>query len=172
MSDMIKPKDRAQMDSKWQEGINLHKFIDQFADDHPLNKKAISLFRKEQGKYAPVTLDIYQDYLLFSHWQKFTQESYVDFSQRIYAMIRSEPVQEFHPLTRLQAMADGSWLESYVSKKALQEVFMRMDARARFNDSFTQAIDDLEPYESELTDLFLEFFPEINKAVEEFCFCD
>lgn len=164
MSDMIKPKDMSSLDDHWKPGIDLHKFIDRFADEHELNRRAIALFRAEQGKYAPVTLDIYQDYLLFKTWDHFTTLDYGAFAQKVYRQILAADDNGFTPLIRLKRMSTGRWLESYRGKQAIRSVFERMDHRARFSHAFSQAVEQLDPYEAELTALFLEFFPQMVEA--------
>ncbi len=164
MADMIKPKDMTRLDERWKAGVELHKFIDQYADAHDLNRQAVALFRADQGKYAPVTLDIYQDYLLYKAWDDFCDLEYSAFAQMVYGNILEVDDDGFTPLIRLKRMSSGQWLESYRGKAAIQSVFERMDHRARFSHAFSQAVEQLDPYEAQLTELFGQFFPQMVVA--------
>jgi len=68
---ITKPQER-DFDSKIQVGIQLHRMIDEFTDDHPIVKESLSRLRKHQGKYAPVVLDICYDHLLARNWDKYS----------------------------------------------------------------------------------------------------
>ena len=52
-------------------GIDLHRFIDDFTDQHPLTKAAKARIRPFTGKYSAVALDLLGDYFLQQNWDQF-----------------------------------------------------------------------------------------------------
>ena len=52
-------------------GIDLHRFIDDFTDQHPLTKSAKARIRPFTGKYSAVALDLLGDYFLQRNWDQF-----------------------------------------------------------------------------------------------------
>ncbi len=172
LCDMLKPRDVSALDPRWERGLELHRFIDTYADDHQANREAVRIIRASQGKYAPVALDIYQDYLLHQSWSLYTEQEYGAFAQMCYSIILLQPAGDFKPLSRLQSMASAAWLRQYQTPEALQTVFDRMQRRTRFQDSFATAVADLSKQESELMELFREFFPDMIAAARDFCSCE
>lgn len=63
-----------------QQGIKLHRAIDNFTDNHLVTLKSKERLRIHFGKYAPVVVDIFYDHFLAICWEK-----YADRSLRIYA---------------------------------------------------------------------------------------
>jgi len=170
--DMVKPRDMPALDPRWESGLQLHRFIDSYADEHEANREAVRIIRSSQGKYAPVSLDIYQDYLLHQSWDLYTEQEYGAFAQMCYSVILLEPTGDFKPLRRLQSMANAGWLRQYQTLEALQTVFDRMQKRTKFRDNFATAVADLTEHEDELMRLFRTFFPQMIAAARDYCFCD
>ena len=51
-------------------GVELHRFIDHFTDEHHASKEVKSHLRLVAGKTAPIALDLLGDYFLHKHWSK------------------------------------------------------------------------------------------------------
>lgn len=51
-------------------GVELHRFIDHFTDEHQASKEVKSHLRLVAGKTAPIALDLLGDYFLHKHWDK------------------------------------------------------------------------------------------------------
>lgn len=52
-------------------GVQLHRHIDSFTDNHLLTREAIKVLRPELGKVAGIALDLFGDYFLHKHWKDF-----------------------------------------------------------------------------------------------------
>ena len=70
-------------------GIDLHRFIDDFTDEHPLTKVAKARIRPYTGKYSAVALDLLGDYFLQRNWERFRQLQASSAQQSLTAFIAS-----------------------------------------------------------------------------------
>ena len=67
-------------------GIQLHRRIDSFTDEHALFKASKRFFYERFQKYSGILVDIYFDHLLARDFQRYHQESLWSFSQKVYAI--------------------------------------------------------------------------------------
>src|SRR6478672_11877344 len=64
VSDFVKGKAKFLFSGKIQNGINLHRQIDEFTDTHPATKKAKEFFRPDYRLYSGAIVDILYDHFL------------------------------------------------------------------------------------------------------------
>lgn len=79
--DFVKGKDYSHLPELIQEGVLLHRQIDDFIDHHPLvTELRLHLF-SELPKIAGIAIDLYFDHLLAKNWHKYhtrSLESFID----------------------------------------------------------------------------------------------
>jgi len=168
MTDMIKPAEQKEWPESLYPGIELHHFIDDFTDDHPVNKELRILLRPHFRKYAGVALDLYYDFILFRHWEKWGQYPFEEFREKQYRTIRTF-FDYVPPRLRLRIvdMTAGDFLNTYTTLPGQAFAFQKMDERANFHTGFSEAIDVLPQVIDELDRGFQSFFPEIYEATRE-----
>ena len=172
MADFISNKKLAGLPHGVRKGVELHRKIDTYTDQHPLVRKGTQRLRKKHGKYAPVLIDIFYDYILANNWNKYSTETLDAFTQRVYGILEKWiGVMPEKLRKRLPGMIAGNWLSQYGRLEGLEFVLERMDKRTRFPSNFTGASADLLAdyalYETE----FNQFFPEVISYVEIQCRC-
>ena len=64
ISDFVKGKKKFNYPERILGGINLHRAIDEFTDDHPVNKAVAKIFRPAYGLYSGALLDVVYDHFL------------------------------------------------------------------------------------------------------------
>ncbi len=149
-------------------GIDLHRQIDQFTDDHPAVKEAVKIFKETQGKYAPVIVDIAFDHFLAANWQKYHQQELNDFAMDFYEIMTKhqallpEKVQFILPRMRTQ-----NWLYEYQYLDGIQKAFEGVSRRASFASNMANARIGLERNYDELQFQFDTFFEDIITFVKE-----
>jgi acyl carrier protein phosphodiesterase len=170
IGDMIRPMEKPALSQTMQKGLELHHFIDHTVDGHPVYKEAIQLLRSSQGKYAPVVLDIFCDFLLTDHWAYFSVFSYAEFKEKIYRdLIRTNPFPADHTLyQRIHTMVDRDFLASYSHSDRIPRVFDFLKKRAHFPHRFDQALADYLQHYPSLKEKFLLVFPEMVRYAYEF----
>ena len=64
LADLMHPKDVVELSPGVMRGIELHRFIDSYTDQHPEVRSCTRILHPVVHKYAPVVIDIYYDFLL------------------------------------------------------------------------------------------------------------
>ncbi len=168
LADFLKNKEVAQLPQSIQKGIDLHRKIDHFTDNHPLVRQGTKRLQPLHHKYSPVVIDVFYDYLLFKNWDHFSVLSFEDFSQKIYGILnRYDHIYPIRIKDRIQKMVNASWLYSYTSFNGLAFTFSKIKERVRFDNVLDQATlhlqNDLDLYNQE----FLVFFKELNDVTNQ-----
>lgn len=145
-----------------QMGIQLHRLIDTYTDQHPIVRQGTERLRPSQGKYAPVVIDILYDHLLAVNWEKYSTISLADFAKKQYVLL--EENLEILPKKlqkNLPKMISGNWLEGYGQEKGIRYTLERMDERTKFPSSFVTAFDTLQEFYDLFEEEFNRFYPEL-----------
>ena len=153
-------------------GIDLHKSIDSFTDQHPEVKACIVILRPTQGKYSPVIADILFDYFLTRNWHTYSDIELELFSSTVYKILE-ENCDTFPSKLRtmLPHMIEDDFLLSCKNETRLIKTFERLKKRVKFDNHFDTIISDLKKHHDELNLHFLAFFPDLIKHVNIFCNC-
>lgn len=168
MTDMIRPAEQRAWPAALQLGIELHHFIDDFTDEHPVNHELRIRLRPYFRKYAGVALDLYYDYILFRHWGEWGPLPFDEFRKKQYWIIGS--YLEYVPPRlhqQILSMTTGDFLNTYTTVEGQAFAFRKMDERSRFETGFSQATEILPEILDELERGFTAFFPEIYEATRE-----
>lgn len=172
ITDFLSPSELNQYEGEVMRGIELHKQIDSYTDQHSDSLKLRTMLRKRHGKYASVAVDLIWDYFLCRNWSVYSGVGLQEFADQSYEILiryrSSFPV-------RLDKMFDGmlenNFLLAYKNKDRMRNSLAWMDRRTRFPSNFVDAIHDLEENEAEMNRMFQSFFPDLITFVEEACSC-
>lgn len=163
VTDMLKGNVRQTIDRRFTVGIQLHREIDIFTDQHAsviaMKKKMLLRF----GRYTPVASDIFMDYLLYKNWNRYTDTPFQTFKTDVYQRLRSVvdllPQEVSH---RLGNMIDHDWLQVYTSREGINEVFDRMFFRLTKPEILSKGGDWLLDHVDLLESDFFIFFDAIR----------
>lgn len=173
IADFIGNADKKALSPQILEGINLHKSIDHFTDNHQAVKEAIKIIRPSQGKYAPVTIDILFDYILTQEWNQYSNHDLKVFTESTYSTLQSYT---HHYPAKLQEMLPrmiaDDFLMSCATEERLITTFQRVKRRAKFDNNFESGHEAMFDHYDDLNQLFHDFFPEILVHVNEYCDCN
>lgn len=172
LADHIRLSDESNYPEDIRRGIALHRKIDHFTDGHALVKKGIRRLHPHHHKYAPVVLDIFYDYFLANHWEKFSALSLHDFAQNTYRSLENNMHWMPPPLQqRLPRMIANNWLSSYATLEGIDFTFSRLKMRVSRPEHLENIVDTLLTHEAVLGEEFQQFFPEALLFVENECAC-
>jgi acyl carrier protein phosphodiesterase len=88
IADFVKGKQLYTYPTEIQQGIILHRKIDTFTDEHPLVCELNSLLKPSFGRYSPIILDMYFDYLLAKSFHHYSpNKSLLLFSWQFYGYL-------------------------------------------------------------------------------------
>lgn len=169
MGDWIKGKQYLSYSEQIQQGVLLHRFIDDYADKHEIFKKGIKRLRPAYGKYAGVVNDIFYDHLLIHQWKKYTPLPLNLYIENIHQLLLKhcsifpEKLQKVVPI-----LINNNRLASYQYLAGLKDALMRMKNYAGLPDKATEAIEILTLNYKCFLEEFDVFFEEIIPACKKF----
>lgn len=171
--DFIKGKLTPTRTASWSEeyrvGVELHRFIDSFTDSHPTVLRAKQVLARRHPKVAGVALDIYYDYFLAHHFSVYYEEDLAQFVQDAYALIlRNRALMPAAMLPMAEAMIRHDWLLHYKTIPGIRRSFEGLANRFPFMAAIRGAENELIRNERVYEDSFLEFYPGLKVASEEF----
>lgn len=143
-------------------GVILHRKIDSFTDHHPVVREGTALLHNTMGKYAPVVLDIYFDFLLSRNWHDFHNHALSEFCDISYdVLLKHRDSMSERVAARMEKMVSDRWLEKYQSYRGLERIFDFLHKRAKFESNLVAAPVVLRSLQDQLENIFLRFFPDI-----------
>ena len=159
----------ANWDADYVTGLKLHRFIDFYTDHHEVVREATHKAALTQGKLSGIVMDIYFDYFLAKHFDRFSAEPLFLYIRNTYALIeRNERfiTAEMAPMVR--SMIKQDWLTSYATLEGIDLTFHRLARRASFLAPLHNAMLELKENEAFYHEKFFAFFPELQREAEQF----
>lgn len=169
IGDGVKGKQALEYSENIQRGILLHRFIDQYTDQHKLTAEARKIIRPHFRKYAGVVLDVYFDHFLGVNWSAHHHEELEEFVPRVHKVLNGfedqmpEKTQRFFHYMKMY-----NWLVNYRELEPLSRVFMGMARRTPFESNMENAVPVLKMHYNEIHMVFDAFFPDLKNACVEF----
>ena len=166
LGDFLRQSETLGLPAPIQEGIMLHRKIDTFTDNHPVVRNGTARMRPFHGKYAPVVVDMYFDYLLAVQWRAYHELPLPLFSNKIYGILESQlHVMPDRLKERVPRMIAADWLSSYGTEEGMLFAFDRMQYRASRPDWFANAFQNLLNHWQPFLEDFEAFFPDLVSYV-------
>ena len=166
LGDFLTNKEVAKLPPRFQDGVRLHRHIDSFTDQHPLVRASAQRLRAVHGRYAPVILDVFHDYILANHWDTYTEVPLKDFTRGVYDVLLDHlPLMPDFLQQRLPLMVADDWLFRYGTDDGLRFTMSRLGRRSSAPAFFENALDSLHLHYQPLVEEFHAFFPQLaNEA--------
>jgi acyl carrier protein phosphodiesterase len=148
-------------------GIQLHRSIDSFTDQHSDVKKFIQLLKPGYGRYAGIVTDVFMDHFLASNWQNYSIYTLRQFSKHAHAVFLSNflllpfKVKQFLPF-----LIQHKRLESYAHRETMFHVLEIMSRRTSLPSKSEWAVQILHQEYDQFELLFRSFFAEMIEYVE------
>ena len=147
IADFVKGKQVLQYSPKIQKGILLHRKIDAYTDQHPIVREAAELLKPKHGRYAPIIMDVFYDYLLAKNWDKHHTRSLLQFSEEVYVYFKKNS-SLFPPQVQgfLPNMEQNNWLLNYGTLYGMKKSLEGLSRRAKYAHQLSDAVADLETH--------------------------
>lgn len=162
LGDYLRNTQVQQLPERMQAGVQLHRDIDSYTDQHPEVLKGVRRLYKRHSKYAPVIIDIFYDYLLSVNWPNYSDQPLEAFRQEVYDSLKRHlhlmpaPVNGYVP-----RMIADDWLATYGSHNGLAHTFRRLRQRTSKPKLINGAVESLASDFPSLNEEFNRFFPDI-----------
>ena len=164
ISDFVKGKRKFDYPVPIQNGIYLHRQIDNFTDFHPATARAKEFFRPHYRLYSGAFVDIVYDHFLATDQKQFNLNNPLEnFTQTTYFLLEKNALyfpdhfQKIFPYMRSQ-----DWLYEYRLKEGIRKSFAGLAYRARYLNESDVAFEVFNTYYDELKNCYDSFFPELK----------
>ena len=163
-SDFVKGKKKFEFSSGIQNGISLHRAIDNFTDFHPVTKEAKTYFKEAYGLYSGAFVDVVYDHFLANDRGEFPADSLADFAIETYESLQEVsgvmPERFKHMFTYMKRQ---NWLYNYQYTPMIKNSFEGLVRRARYLEESDTAFALFEKHYDSLKECYERFFPELKK---------
>jgi acyl carrier protein phosphodiesterase len=159
ISDFVKGKKKFEYPPAIQDGINLHRMIDQFTDTHEATAEAKKIFRPHYRLYSGAFVDVVYDHFLATDENEFTEDGLYDFSQSVYDSLREriswfpEPFALFFP-----HMQQHNWLFYYRNRWGIEKSMGGLVRRAAYLSEHETGFRLFEQHYQLLQDCYRHFW--------------
>lgn len=167
ISDYVKGKKKFDYSPGIQQGMDLHRAIDTFTDEHPVTKKAKEIFRPHYRLYAGAFIDVVYDHYLATDHSIFSDESLQAFAKETYETL--EPYSAVFPerfAMIFPYMRTQNWLYNYRERWGIEKSLHGVVRRAAYLTESATAFALFEEHYNELQNCYDEFFPELLVFVQ------
>ena len=166
IGDYIKGKEYKKYPEGIQQGILLHRQIDNFTDTHIITRTAKKIVRERYGLYSGVVIDIFYDHFLSANWEKYSDMPLRTYVRNRYRILDSGF--SMFPVgvkTWFPYFIKSNWLEAYTSFHGLIMVLKRMSYRTSLPDHSEYAVEQLQENYDLMSGYFEEFFEDLRDFV-------
>lgn len=170
ISDFVKGKKKFNYPVGIQNGIALHRAIDEFTDVHPVTKKAKEFFRPAYRLYSGAFVDVVYDHFLAldinefetpALLHQFTSQTYLILDENFSSL--PSPFCDFFPHMKLH-----NWLYNYQYLTGIERSFGGLSRRAAYINETDTAVVILNENYRELKDCYSLFFPAVKKFASNY----
>jgi acyl carrier protein phosphodiesterase len=123
ISDFVKGKKKFDYPAAVQKGIELHRMIDRFTDEHEATREAKKIFSPAYRLYSGAFVDVVYDHFLATDTTEFAdEESLFRFSQQVYNMLENDKEVFPEKFARMfPYMKEQNWLYNYRTRWGIEK---------------------------------------------------
>ncbi|MEQ8244210.1 acyl carrier protein phosphodiesterase [Fulvivirga sp.] len=168
IGDFVKGNQLNDFESEITRGVNLHRAIDEYTDQHPVVSKSKDKLREKYRHYSGVIVDIYYDHFLAKNWSDYHKTDLLTFTKQFYNAINN-----YHNILpkgakyMLPYMMENNWLYNYSKVEGISRALGGMSRRTKFDSKMDEAVVDLRAYYDEFEKEFKEFFVDLQSFVAQ-----
>ena len=169
ISDFVKGKKKYGYPPRILAGIDLHRAIDEFTDDHPVNKEISKIFRPAYRLYSAAMLDVVYDHFLAVELAALPQ-SFEDYTHAVYANLeKHKPVFPDVFNNIFPYMKQHNWLFNYLYAWGIEKSLAGLVHRSAYLSESRIAFELFNTRYDEIKAAFQVFFPMLkNFALKKF----
>lgn len=168
VSDFVKGRQKSVYAASVQTGIDLHRAIDTYTDNHPATAKAKQIFRADYRLYSGPIVDILYDHFLATDETIFPENSLLPFTETVYQTLEEETVHlPAHFLPVFTYMRIENWLYHYRTTEGIAKSLRGLVRRSAFLTDSTKAVDLFLSNYDELKACYADFFPAVKQTTKQ-----
>jgi len=140
ISDFVKGKKKYDYSSGIQKGIELHRRLDSFTDNHQATKEGKEVFRKNYRLYSGAILDVVYDHFLANDTDVFNDNFLYLFTQDVYKVLEEHSsILPLKFLGMLPYMKRDNWLLNYKERWGIERSMNGLVRRSLYMTDHTAA---------------------------------
>ncbi|HEV7782233.1 MAG TPA: ACP phosphodiesterase [Chitinophagaceae bacterium] len=159
ISDFVKGKKKFDYPPGIQNGIALHRAIDEFTDTHEATREAKEVFRSDYRLYSGAFVDVVYDHFLANDAAEFTEASLLDFSVSVYTSLEKQsPWFPEQFAVMFPYMKQHNWLYNYRTRRGTGKSLGGVVRRSVYLTESDTAFHLFEQHYQLLQDCFRHFW--------------
>ena len=162
--DFIKGSNLSHLPEVLQQGIQLHRKIDDFIDHHPVVHELLVELRPELPKVAGIAVDIYFDHLLAKNWKQFHPQPLEAYLEYFYSHANTDNKDysaDFR--TFLKAMIRHDWMSYYPDPDSIDKMCRGVSSKLSFESALVNGKAVFAMHEKRITACFFEYMSAANE---------
>ncbi len=169
IGDFVKGKNLAdKVGAKIAKGIELHREIDFFTDQHAIVNESKKRLRPKYRHYSGVIVDVFYDHFLAKNWNDYHTQLLPDFADHVYDVIQEHAaILPERVNLMMPYMIRGNWLVNYAKLEGIHRALTGMSRRTPYESKMDEATADLNEHYEEFREEFTAFFPNLQKHCNE-----
>lgn len=161
--DFVKGKDYTYLPQIVQDGVLLHRQIDDYVDNHPSVTALRLKLYKDLPKIAGVAIDLYFDHLLAKQWSRYHKQELFEFIDEFFVYASNKENLTFkennftYPkafIKLLERIQKHNLMKRYVKLEGLEMASNGLSRRISFENNLHQAAEVFNLHEKEISDAF------------------
>jgi acyl carrier protein phosphodiesterase len=168
ISDYVKGNKQYNYPIGIQQGIRLHRHIDQFTDTHAATYQGKQVFKSAVGLYAGAFMDVVYDHFLALDSNELDEKGWQDFVTEVYNQLNKHTAylpERFAPM--LPYMQLQNWLFNYRYRWGIEKSFGGLVRRAKYLTDAGPAFAQFEANYPFLQECYQQFFPDVKNFAEK-----
>jgi acyl carrier protein phosphodiesterase len=164
VSDFVRGKKKFDYPPRIQQGIALHRAIDDFTDTHDVTRRAKLFFKEAYGLYSGAITDVVYDYYLANDPLIFPGPTALEtFAQKTYGQVSDWQAVLPEKFARMfYYMRTQNWLYHYRLKEGLYNSLAGLARRAAYMGDAERACRIFDANYEALERCYAEFFPSLK----------
>ncbi|MTI41634.1 ACP phosphodiesterase [Fulvivirga lutimaris] len=168
IGDFVKGNQLNDFESEITRGVNLHRAIDEYTDQHAVVSKSKDKLREKYRHYSGVIVDIYYDHFLAKNWSDYHKTDLLTFTSQFYTSINSyNNILPKGAKYMLPYMMENNWLYNYSKVEGINRALGGMSRRTKFDSKMDEAVVDLRAHYDEFEEEFKDFFVDLQSFVAQ-----
>lgn len=163
--DSVKGKDYSHFPDIIQQGIKLHRTIDNYIDHHPKVLELIRELRPDLPKVSGIAIDLFFDHLLAKNWSNWHPKPLSDFLANIHNSLekidRSFYPHDFNLF--IQRLCEMKWMNHYASREGLDKMCNGVSRRLSFDNELKNGLSVFLRHEKSIEETFNEYMRDANE---------
>ncbi|QWV95683.1 DUF479 domain-containing protein [Geomonas oryzisoli] len=168
MGDFVKGPLADRYPAPLRQGLELHRRIDSFAQQHPAFTSSRLRIAPEFGLYRGILVDLYYDHFLATGWQKLHREPLPVYLERARRIVEGNRPLLPERLQRLVPVIFEDMIPSYLTTDGVAGALERMSRRVARSNPLAGGGRELTRNYQALQEDFLAFLPEVSRYAQQY----